>query len=460
MTVHKAEHAKSERPLDTGNVFFIPVGDCFAFPERALYIVYAPLADIAFVASEKQCLEIARQVNAGDGSGASEELVKKLGQGGEVPVWNIPPPEYFEEIEILPNFDCNFRCAYCYAADSRGSKRLSMPRMLGAVDYFFAPGHPAKKIRLSFVGGGEPLLAWSEILKTIEYAESKSSANNRQVSFCFITNGSILSDEMLRVFKSHRVYVRVSFDILPDIQNKQRGCHARVADNINTLVDNGVPVALRAIITPESAARMSEMVTFVKNYFPKVGKVDFEPVSMQFDSVAAAREFYREYTCHFFAAMKTAEAAGINLDSIARRMSATVKSRYCPGDFCITPEGKITICHRIASANDKNYDSFVYGEISEDGAIHMDHAKYYAIQNNKKIGRYSACGSCYAKYNCGGGCLVQRTNSAPWLFEVFCDFTRRFLREYILYVMDRQLREVCGKTLREYISGSMTGSGA
>ena len=176
---------------------------------------------------------------------------------------------------------------------------------------------------------------------------------------------------------------------------------------------------------------------------------------MSFASPAAANDFYSKYIHNFFSALKKADAAGIKLDSITRRMSATVKTRYCPGDFCVTPEGEITICHRIASANDKNHDSFVYGEISKDGAIHIDSAKYYAIQKNKRIDNYASCKLCYAQYNCGGGCFLQRTNFEPWLFNVFCDFNRCFLREYILYGMDRQLRASCGKTLREYISHGM-----
>ena len=318
---------------------------------------------------------------------------------------------------------------------------MPLSLMMASIDTLFDKVHEKhSRFRISFVGGGEPLLAWNNVRRAMEYAVSQAESLGKQISFCIITNGSILTEEMLQLFKKYSVSIRVSFDILPDVQETQRGNYEVVARNIVLLGQHNVPVAIRSIITPASVLRMHEMVLHVHNVFSHVSKIDLEPVCCDFTSDEVAKQFYTQFIDEFFRAEEIAQKSGVCLDTIGKRMCGNITPRYCPGDFCVTPEGKITICHRIASENDPNFSTFVYGALSSDGKVSLDIEKYYQLQRGKKAENYTECHRCYARFNCAGGCLVQRKNLPRSQFEVFCEFTRSFLKRSLMNLIHNQLQ--------------------
>jgi sulfatase maturation enzyme AslB (radical SAM superfamily) len=99
---------------------------------------------------------------------------------------------------------CNFSCAYC--PQKKGKKTLKIEAITDFLD-FLRP-RLAKEVWLGFYGG-EPLLAWPLVEKTVAYAEKKYKNRFR---FTLTTNGSLLKKEHILFFKENRFELVLSYD--------------------------------------------------------------------------------------------------------------------------------------------------------------------------------------------------------------------------------------------------------
>jgi sulfatase maturation enzyme AslB (radical SAM superfamily) len=54
------------------------------------------------------------------------------------------------------------------------------------------------------------------------------------------------------------------------------------------------------------------------------------------------------------------------------------------------------------------------------------------------------CENCEAKWHCGGGCFYMRRSYGSEYMEVFCDFTRRFVKEAVLRRYERLYERLIG----------------
>jgi sulfatase maturation enzyme AslB (radical SAM superfamily) len=99
---------------------------------------------------------------------------------------------------------CNFSCSYCPQA--RGKKTLKIEDITAFLD--FLKSRLAKEVWLGFYGG-EPLLVWPLIEKTVAYAEKKYKNRFR---FTLTTNSSLLKKQHILFFKKHRFELVLSYD--------------------------------------------------------------------------------------------------------------------------------------------------------------------------------------------------------------------------------------------------------
>jgi uncharacterized protein len=113
---------------------------------------------------------------------------------------------------------CNQRCHYCaysggYADDRQhGARTMSRDTAKAAIDFLFAKNRKSSSdLHLGFYGG-EPLTAFPLIRFAVEYARSLDWAHPESLSFSLTTNGTLLTDEIMRFFLVHKFDVLVSLD--------------------------------------------------------------------------------------------------------------------------------------------------------------------------------------------------------------------------------------------------------
>ncbi len=353
----------------------------------------------------------------------------------------VRKPEDYTLLTVLPNNTCNFSCSYCYSASGRNKSVLEWEKLRVAIDYFInsKPDGFSKPLSISFMGGGEPMLSWDTVKNAILYAKESASVRGFRLRISLITNGSILTDDIVGFLIDNEINVSVSFEILPEIQNLQRKNYELVSGNILKLCSAGIPVQLNSTITKANVERMTEMLQTVTHEFPEVKNLMFEYATGEalYDSPEDLRSFFNSYIKGFHKCLMLAEEHDIELTSFAFLRTVYPLERACPGEFCITADGFITGCYCVGSPLEKLFGKTKYGTVTADG-IEFDLNVYESLINENLYSK-AECEECPVKWNCGGGCFHQFNTHSKAFRDVICDFTREFVKMITIYRIKRYM---------------------
>lgn len=436
------------------NIFAIQAGSIWNLPEDSLYVIYAPLSGHISLATEDTVSEL---VKCAEGDIVSESVKKALTAfmaKGKVPVHYLPKsPDELYQIDILCNYTCNFKCVYCYSAAGRSQGEVKFEDVKAIADYLFKSGRKQKNpYIINFSGGGEPLLSFPLIQKTIEYIHSVADSTGYKYNIGLVTNGSLITPEIIDYFTKWKVDMAVSFEILQDLQDKERGCYSRVAANIDMMLERGFPFGIRTTFTPESVSRMSEMIEEVHSRFPKLRKVVFDVVLSPtlFETPDQLKKYYETFLSEYYKAKVLARKYGITLESIAVETLSMVRDRTCEGKIVLTPSGTVSLCARVSSPREKLYGSYIYGEV-KNGAVSFDKNAFRNILNSHNIYTQPECAVCFARWNCGGGCRLFHDSFDERFQKVRCEFVKKALLLELVTILAERFEKQTGDTLESHI---------
>ncbi len=130
--------------------------------------------------------------------------------------------------EMLPHFcssslssmvlqvtqQCNLRCSYCaysgaYHNRTHNSAKMCRETAKKAIDFFLERAKESTTIHLGFYGG-EPLLEFDLIQWCVEYI--RNQVEGKGISFGLTTNGTLLTDEIIKFLFDNDFYVTISID--------------------------------------------------------------------------------------------------------------------------------------------------------------------------------------------------------------------------------------------------------
>jgi len=150
-----------------------------------------------------------------------------------------------EQVVLNITEACNLRCGYCVYSGQYLHKRShssrSMPWSIArkAVDYLLSHSQDRKKIAVGFYGG-EPLLRFDLIRKTVQYI--KKTAGEKRVRFNFTTNGTLITDAIIDFLAENDIDVLISLDGPKDINDRYRrfrngqGSYDRIINNLEKIL--------------------------------------------------------------------------------------------------------------------------------------------------------------------------------------------------------------------------------
>lgn len=416
--------------LNERGIFTIPVGTYFKKKENACYLVYSPLANLFYLSLPDDVKELQEALV----SGTEHAVLAKLLDGSEDSLKTITTTDTFCTLHLLLNEKCNFRCKYCYSAEGRSSQELNIEQIETVLTYFLSSQRSAVRDRtVMFMGGGEPVLSWNLLEKATLIAERISKEQDITVHFSLTTNGSIMTDEMLSFLKAHNFTVQISFEILPDVQNEQRGNYDAVAINLQKLTECGINNYVRSTITEKNVDRIPEMVEHCHKHFPKVVKMSCQQVvdPAYFTSKEVVDDFFNRYFESFQEGVKKADEYGITLrSSSSHLLNYSKREKFCYNLLCLTPSGTLTICPDISSPKEKDYKDSLIGEIKDNRVI-FDQRAFERLSQGS-IHTIDKCKSCYARWNCGSGCPSSRRVYKDDIFDAICDYYRRMLTHSLM----------------------------
>lgn len=421
-----------------------------------LRLLYAPVAGNMLLVSNDEAEDIERAIaNPDQQSVDMVDVIEALTMGTPVSgrdakVNNV---DEFLLMYILPNYICNFSCSYCFSAKGRSNQVLKKEHLKAALDYFIDSKRiSTDRLAISYLGGGEPTLSWDILCFGLKYGSELAEQQGIQLMTTVVTNASRITEEMVKTFSKYHVQVRVSFEILEDIQNKQRGQYDAVCCGLNLLAKCSVPPMVRAMITPDNVELLPIMIETLHKKFNHVKEVLFDPITSKetFSDVEFTKSFYDRYYLKFLEARTLATRYGIDLGCTPLRNLNMVVERFCTGEFCLTPEGTITLCHQISSPKEKNYSDYIYARINNENRIVIDNEKFKSLIAKNTVYTNPKCKDCFIKWNCGGGCMMQNNQYSEEILDVICDFTRRFSKTLLLERLREQFSDE-GESLDEYI---------
>ena len=252
--------------LNQNNIFALDTSDLLPPHLNRFMVVYAPLVNVIFAAEDEIINKLEQGYLQSEDSLPAEiaQTVKILKNcDSKVAVRYVNPDlTDISVLYILPNYKCNFSCSYCYAAKGRSDKEISSENLNRAITFFLDAETRNEQLtrRIVFMGGGEPMLSWPLIQNGVLFAQKYAETKGLNLLFSIITNGSILTEEKLAFIRCHNIRMNVSFEVLREIQELQRGNFDIVASHIRTMLKNDIKVVIRSTITPESVDLLEKMV--------------------------------------------------------------------------------------------------------------------------------------------------------------------------------------------------------
>ena len=121
--------------------------------------------------------------------------------------------------------NCNLRCSYCvysndsYNQRSHSGKRMSLKTAKQSIDFLLKHSIDVEKVNVSFYGG-EPLLEFDLIKKIVEYTSIESAG--KITTYNLTTNGTLMTEEMVKFFLKYDVSVLISIDGPKEIHDESR----------------------------------------------------------------------------------------------------------------------------------------------------------------------------------------------------------------------------------------------
>jgi uncharacterized protein len=178
----------------------------------------------------------------------------------------IPPqPDFVAWIQLTDQ--CNLNCSYCYVPRTSAESVMSEQTGRLVVDAIFrsAQAHGYGKVKIKYAGG-EPLLHFARIESLHRYATQRAAQLGIALHSVVLSNGTLLTPPMLKMFQELQLALMISMDELPspDKGQRSRGDGHRVAVEVQQCVDlalhHGVTPLISITLTNQNAPDLPGVV--------------------------------------------------------------------------------------------------------------------------------------------------------------------------------------------------------
>ena len=176
---------------------------------------------------------------------------------------------------VMISTQCNLACSYCiYGGAYRRFEKLSAQRMSwetakNMLDFLVRNSPESESVRLDFFGG-EPLLAFDLMKRSVAYLKAKLGPSGPEVVPTIATNGTILTEEILDFLIENGVYLQFSLDggarihdARRTFKNSGRGTYAKVVENLERIHRRDPEyfqerMKLKCVVSMESLAKRED----------------------------------------------------------------------------------------------------------------------------------------------------------------------------------------------------------
>lgn len=338
--------------------------------------------------------------------------------------------------------ECNLKCSYCYAGDGEYNEKGRMNEEIAkyAVDFLFENSGETQDLTLIFFGG-EPLLNFENIKRTVLYANQKALQLGKNIHYSMTCNGTLLSNKVTNFILEHNISVQVSVDGNKEAHDSRRfyenktGSYENIIKKTKLLRDKN-KLGVRATITPDNKDYL-EIYTHLDAL--KFRSIYASPAMSMFTDdafVDLSKEFTEliMYFSNLIQEKKYSKAKEIsNIMKMLRKIHLGTPSTYSCGAevnfFAVDIVGDLYPCHRFVSNKEYKQGNIFKG-------VNPNKKKDFLIEAHTT--NRDNCNNCWAKNLCGGGCHHENYDISGSIKSPppqYCKLTKRELEEALkLYI--------------------------
>ena len=303
---------------------------------------------------------------------------------------------------------CNLSCSYCYISTlnttggmSEETKRQLLHKLTQTVK--------KRKIRqVKFrLAGGEPLTQFKSWKTFIPEAREALKALGCKLELAFITNLTILNDEILSFSKEYNISYGVSLDGLEQHHDASRkfrngvGSFNMVDENLRKLLSHGLPVSVNTVVNNQNLAGLPDLTRYLIAL-----DVPFRYSIVKGENIDAER--LERYLSESYAIMREAIQTGWQFSRRHQFCDLKLNElgfQTCASGFsggAIYVDGTLNYCH--VHAGDTAQPSFSIFEQDMDLVDMIERGSHYEDKKSKD------CSLCKYKSICTSGCPIYRVN--------------------------------------------------
>lgn len=163
---------------------------------------------------------------------------------------------------------CNLRCSYCYLPHVR--EDMSSETGRAAIDAIFrsAVANGFKQVKLKYAGG-EPLLRFPLVKELHTYAQQLAERNEIELEGVVLSNGTLLTSEIIGTLKSLSLRLMISLDGLGQYHDSHRpyaggrGSFADVAEAVELALANGLIPNISITVSSRTAEGLPDIMVWI-----------------------------------------------------------------------------------------------------------------------------------------------------------------------------------------------------
>ena len=330
-----------------------------------------------------------------------------------------------QRAEIFFAFSCNLTCKYCYQRAPQKNGVMSISNFHRFTNWISNELFTGQYSQCSIeIYGGEPLLAKRLIKILFDELALTLKKTNIPIDYDIVTNGTLLDDEIIKLFIINDVYMQITIDGDRETHNQRRayrngkGSYDKIISNISSIIKQGGNdlLKVRMNVDTKNFTQISNVASKlhsinVKNF--ELGWVNFlSPISPDYSHSINSSDFENLMIEIYNVLKPFGYAPTIDNFSV---ITTCMFHRF--HGFTITPELDVFKCDELM-----DFKKYKLGFIDENSLLVIDKVRYDQFLS-RKPSNFHECVNCRLLPVCGCGCAVQALRSKGELHQNYCETT-------------------------------------
>lgn len=362
------------------------------------------------------------------------------------------------QIIVKLTTECNLRCVYCSEGD-KAPARLPLRLLKKLIDDYPELLDKCDDKEASLLWhGGEPLLVGKEYLEeAMAYAEEK--LKDYDVRFSLQTNGTLIDDEWIELFKRYQVGVGVSIDGYKELHDSKRLDKAgqptfdRVRDNIRRLREAKVDGGCLMVWSEPEISDIDKLLVLIQDKDIHL-KINPLVACGRAQNDAKAAEIGKSWAALMKMLMEKAAEENFSISPLEETVQALLTggtlsectyNGHCGEKMlCLFADGTMSFCGRAGGLK----DIYGFGNLRDKTLWEMYNSPAaIKIRDRQKALRENDCRECKEWSLCHGGCSFEAVNANGNLNSRFPGCAAR--KEFLTYLKTEGLSLIKQGLLKE-----------